>query len=119
MFLKTFSKLLQLKAHQAVHEANAEKPFSCSQCGRAHGLKMHQMVHTGERKPFRCETCGKSFNQADTLKGHQRIHTGERPFSFLPPCDSSAAGACLKGALDDNHIFFSRIFYSTMWKNPL
>uniref|UniRef100_A0A3B5AHU1 C2H2-type domain-containing protein n=1 Tax=Stegastes partitus TaxID=144197 RepID=A0A3B5AHU1_9TELE len=81
MFLKTFSKLLQLKAHQAVHEANAEKPFSCSQCGRAHGLKMHQMVHTGERKPFRCETCGKSFNQADTLKGHQRIHTGERPFS--------------------------------------
>uniref|UniRef100_A0A673C695 C2H2-type domain-containing protein n=1 Tax=Sphaeramia orbicularis TaxID=375764 RepID=A0A673C695_9TELE len=78
--------LLFILNHQRLH---AEvRPFGCDQCGktfyRAHGLKMHQMVHTGERKPFRCETCGKSFNQADTLKGHQRIHTGERPFS----CDT-------------------------------
>ncbi|MEQ2263110.1 hypothetical protein XENORESO_003246 [Xenotaenia resolanae] len=49
---KTFSKLLQLKAHQAVHGANAEKPFLCSQCGRGfsfqRSLSAHMLIHTGK-----------------------------------------------------------------------
>lgn len=49
---KTFTKLLQLKAHQAVHGANAEKPFICSQCGRGfsfqRSLNAHMLLHTGE-----------------------------------------------------------------------
>lgn len=49
---KTFTKLLQLKAHQAVHGANAEKPFHCSQCDRGfsfqRSLNAHMLLHTGE-----------------------------------------------------------------------
>lgn len=49
---KTFTKLLQLKAHQAVHGASAEKPFQCSQCGRGfafqRSLSAHMLLHTGE-----------------------------------------------------------------------
>lgn len=49
---KTFTKLLQLKAHQAVHGANTEKPFHCSQCGRGfsfqRSLNAHMLLHTGE-----------------------------------------------------------------------
>lgn len=49
---KTFTKLLQLRAHLAVHGASAEKPFQCSQCGRGfsfeHSLRAHLMLHTGE-----------------------------------------------------------------------
>uniref|UniRef100_A0A3P9DF71 C2H2-type domain-containing protein n=1 Tax=Maylandia zebra TaxID=106582 RepID=A0A3P9DF71_9CICH len=82
---KTFTKLLQLKAHQMVH--TGERAYNCQYCNKRFtiqgNLQRHLRIHTGE-KPFRCETCGKSFNQADTLKGHQRIHTGERPFS----CDT-------------------------------
>lgn len=49
---KTFTKLLQLKAHQAVHEASAEKPFLCSECGRGfsfqRSLNAHMLLHTGK-----------------------------------------------------------------------
>uniref|UniRef100_A0A8C8EV59 C2H2-type domain-containing protein n=1 Tax=Oncorhynchus tshawytscha TaxID=74940 RepID=A0A8C8EV59_ONCTS len=108
---KTFSKLIQLKAHQAIHAA-AEKPFNCKQCGRGFSFKRsldaHQLLHTGERphtcgdcgkaftlkqllknhqrlhaglRPFRCDECGKSFNRAHGLKMHQIVHTGERKYS--------------------------------------
>ncbi|KAG7245837.1 hypothetical protein CRUP_026037, partial [Coryphaenoides rupestris] len=47
---KTFSRLLQLKAHQAVHVANADKPFQCLQCGRGfsfqRSLNAHMLLHT-------------------------------------------------------------------------
>lgn len=49
---KTFTKLLQLRAHLAVHGASTEKPFHCSQCGRGfsfeHSLSAHMMLHTGD-----------------------------------------------------------------------
>uniref|UniRef100_A0A8C7FKK4 C2H2-type domain-containing protein n=1 Tax=Oncorhynchus kisutch TaxID=8019 RepID=A0A8C7FKK4_ONCKI len=105
------NKLIQLKAHQAIHAA-AEKPFNCKQCGRGFSFKRsldaHQLLHTGERphtcgdcgkaftlkqllknhqrlhaglRPFRCDECGKSFNRAHGLKMHQIVHTGERKYS--------------------------------------
>ncbi|KAM4742478.1 uncharacterized protein FYW61_001286 isoform 3-T5 [Anableps anableps] len=80
---KTFSKLLQLKAHQAVHGASTEKPFICSQCGRGfsfqRSLSAHMLIHTGER-PHTCDVCGKGFTLKQLLRNHQRLHADVRPF---------------------------------------
>nr|XP_020478897.1 gastrula zinc finger protein XlCGF26.1-like [Monopterus albus] len=80
---KTFIKLLQLKAHQAIHGANAEKPFRCSQCGRGfsfqRSLNAHMLLHTGER-PHTCDVCGKGFTLKQLLRNHQRLHADVRPF---------------------------------------
>ncbi|XP_069574417.1 zinc finger and SCAN domain-containing protein 22-like isoform X2 [Brachyistius frenatus] len=80
---KTFSRLLQLKAHQAVHGAAAEKPFHCSQCGRGfsfqRSLNAHALLHTGER-PHTCDVCGKGFTLKQLLRNHQRLHADVRPF---------------------------------------
>ncbi|XP_038161232.1 zinc finger protein 729 [Cyprinodon tularosa] len=80
---KTFSKLLLLKAHQAVHGANTEKPFICSQCGRGfsfqRSLSAHMLIHTGER-PHICDVCGKGFTLKQLLRNHQRLHADLRPF---------------------------------------
>ncbi|KAL0972964.1 hypothetical protein UPYG_G00197090 [Umbra pygmaea] len=79
---KTFSKLIHLKAHQAIHAAT-EKPFICQQCGRGFSFKRslhaHQLLHTGER-PYTCDECGKGFTLKQLLKNHQRLHAGVRPF---------------------------------------
>ncbi|XP_073398041.1 uncharacterized protein [Dendrobates tinctorius] len=62
----------------------ANKPFSCSECGKYFTWKSHfvthQRIHTGE-KPFFCSECGKCFNRKSVLDSHQRTHTGEKPFS--------------------------------------
>ncbi|CAI5692744.1 unnamed protein product [Oreochromis niloticus] len=80
---KTFTKLLQLKAHQAVHGASAEKPFQCSQCGRGfafqRSLSAHMLLHTGER-PHTCDVCGKGFTLKQLLRNHQRLHADVRPY---------------------------------------
>ncbi|KAM9319049.1 uncharacterized protein KZ484_023356 isoform 4-T4 [Pholidichthys leucotaenia] len=48
---KTFTTLLHLKVHEAIHRANKEKPFHCSQCGREFSfqqrLNAHMLLHTG------------------------------------------------------------------------
>ncbi|KAJ8369125.1 hypothetical protein SKAU_G00091530 [Synaphobranchus kaupii] len=77
---KSFAKLLNLKAHQIVH--NVERPYNCTECGKSfavqRSLKIHMLVHTGE-KPYAC-ACGMSFPQKCLLKKHQVVHTGEKPF---------------------------------------
>ncbi|XP_051845855.1 zinc finger protein OZF-like [Antechinus flavipes] len=80
-FQKVFRNTSSFSNNKKVRAA--EKPFLCSECGRAFSqrgnLTEHQRTHTGE-KPFECHECGKSFSRSAHLTEHKRIHTGEKPF---------------------------------------
>lgn len=60
-----------------------ERPFKCSECGKAFNqkgaLQTHMIKHTGE-KPHACAFCPAAFSQKGNLQSHvQRVHSEVRP----------------------------------------
>ena len=67
---KTYLTATHLKSHkQAVHSDS--KKYSCVICNKRfpyeNSLKMHMMLHTGDR-PFLCNHCGRGFVNQSALK---------------------------------------------------
>lgn len=61
----------------------SKKVHQCSFCQRtfkkAHSLRLHSVVHTGER-PYKCKTCEKTFRHPSTFREHMIAHMGELRF---------------------------------------
>ncbi|XP_073406453.1 uncharacterized protein [Dendrobates tinctorius] len=79
---QTIKKNKSHKRHIKNHSARtAEKPFTCSECGKDFSHKTsfvtHQKIHTKEKR-FSCSECGRYFNKKSELVKHEKTHRAEK-----------------------------------------
>jgi len=79
---KKFAIAQQLKVHQVVH--TGEKNYLCSDCGNSFGSQSTLIDHRKRKHlnhfPHKCKHCVKSFFTRQELEAHVRTHTGVKPF---------------------------------------
>lgn len=89
---RQFGSKLSLQKHQANH--TGERPYKCTQCGRAYkyasDLKRHEDIAHLNRRPFVCDQCEASFARNRELRVHMTRHTREKFFKCaVEGCDYS------------------------------
>ncbi|KIO21345.1 hypothetical protein M407DRAFT_29063 [Tulasnella calospora MUT 4182] len=84
---KTFSKLFQLRKHEALH--SFDRPFKCSRCpaafARKYDFKRHEKSHN--TVVYRCGGCHRRFTRRDALRRHK--------------ANVKSSEACAQGAIEE------------------
>lgn len=84
---KTFSKLFQLRKHEALH--SFDRPFKCPRCpaafARKYDFKRHEKSH--DTIVYRCGGCHRRFTRRDALRRHK--------------ANVKSSEACAQGAIEE------------------
>ncbi|KAG8951248.1 Metallothionein expression activator [Tulasnella sp. 424] len=84
---KTFSKLFQLRKHEALH--SFDRPFKCPRCpaafARKYDFKRHEKSH--DTIVYRCGGCHRRFTRRDALRRHK--------------ANVKSSEACARGAIEE------------------
>ena len=78
---KVFKSLKNLRDHETYSHNSNSKNHTCKLCDRSFMrkgfLKMHEKIHTGEKR-FHCIACEKKFVTSWKLKKHMDLHIGKK-----------------------------------------
>jgi len=102
---KQFAIAQQLKVHQVVH--TGEKNYLCSDCGNSFGSQSTLIDHRKRKHlnhlPHKCSHCARGFFTRQELEAHVRTHTGDKPYICVHCKKGFARAHHVKRHLDTVH----------------